>query len=69
MLMARLRKEAADLVVVARMQRIALHSDLERLKRAVSWDIRQLSAFSDGIPVSYGKKAVNACSIFDIMMP
>jgi len=69
MLMARLRKEAADLVVVVRMQRIALHSDLERLKRAVSWDIRQLSAFSDGILVFYGKKAVNACSIFDIMMP
>lgn len=49
------RKEAGDLVVVVRMQRIALHSDLERLKRAVSGDIRQLSAFSDGIMVFYGK--------------
>jgi len=48
-------KEADDLVVVVRMQRIGLHSDLEHLKGAVSENIRQLSTFSDGILVFYGK--------------
>lgn len=47
--------KAADLVVVVSMLRLGLHSNLEHLKAAVYDDIKNLSAFSDGILIFYGK--------------
>jgi hypothetical protein len=49
------RKNEVDLTVVVSLLKIGLHADLEKLKSRVYEHIRQISSFSDGILILYGK--------------